>query len=114
MTKSEQNKAIADTILQQLGGLKFIVITGANSFSYGDNSLNFRLSSRMTKHKAQCMRITLNGKDLYDLELMKIRNFELKLVDKKTDIDAEALQRVFTEMTGLNTSIGQIKIVQRG
>jgi len=114
MTKSEQNKAIADTILQQLGGQKFIVMTGANSFSYGDNNLNFRLSSRITKHKAQCMRITLNGKDLYDLELMKIKNFELKLVDKKTDVDAEALQGVFTEMTGLDTSIGEVRMMRRG
>jgi len=35
-------------------------------------------------------------------------------VDKKTDVDAEALQGVFTEMTGLDTSIGEVRMMRRG
>lgn len=99
------SKDIAMTILAQLGGQRFVAMTGAHSFVYEGKALHFRLRSNITKQKAQGMKITLNGKDYYDLEMFKIENFEVVLLDKKNDVDVESLQNTFTEMTGLATRL---------
>ena len=42
---AEERKQIADTILEQLGGGRFILMTGAKDFSFGEaGELNFRLT----------------------------------------------------------------------
>lgn len=96
---------VPQTILAQLGGSRFIAMTGAKSFVGGERTLSFHLPSKITKHNAKAMRITLNDMDLYDLELLKMRKFEVTLVDKNQNIHVEDLRKTFTEMTGLDTSL---------
>lgn len=97
---------IAQTILRQLGGTRFIMMTGASKFVYGDNYLMFDLPSRMVKKNGQKMKITLNGSDTYKLELIKLIRFETKILDSSDHIYADNLGRVFTRITGLETSLG--------
>lgn len=57
---------IAETILEQLGGNKFVVMTGAKNFVKTDNSLKFFLPRRAGS-KVNLVTITLEN-DLYILE----------------------------------------------
>ena len=59
---------IAKTILQQLGGNKFVVMTGAKSLCGGENYLSFRIPGTMTRDRINYVKITLNSMDLYDVE----------------------------------------------
>lgn len=98
---------VPTTILQQLGGNRFKVMTGASSFAGDETMLSFRLPARMTKHRAWGMRIVLQQNDLYRLELLTMRDFEVKTVDLREDVFVENLCDTFTDMTGLDTSLGR-------
>jgi hypothetical protein len=98
---------VAKTILQQLGGRRFTAMTGASSFSGGERMLSFRLPARITKHRAWGMMVTLQADDLYTLELLRMKDFEVEKVDVRTDVFVENLRETFTDMTGLDTSLGR-------
>ena len=57
---------VAKTILNQLGGNKFVVMTGSKNFLAGENFLRMNLTKNLAK--AKWLKITLNGKDLYDMD----------------------------------------------
>lgn len=97
---------VANTILAQLGGGRFKAMTGASSFAGDERMLSFRLPRNMTKQRAWGMRITLQQNDLYHLELLKVEDFEVKVVDDRNDVFVENLRSTFTDMTGLDTSLG--------
>jgi hypothetical protein len=94
---------VARTILQQLGGSKFIAMTGAKGFVAETKYLKFSIGRN--KSGANTVIIRLNSKDLYDIELYKYRKLELKLSAKKTDVSVENLRNVFESMTELRTSL---------
>jgi len=99
MTKEEQ-KQIATTILSQLGGNKFKVMTGAKNFSYNDNGdLTFRFPRQ--KGLMYC-RVSLNSMDLYDMEFM---NNKGAVKVEYNGIYNDQLQELFTQATGLYTSL---------
>ena len=58
---------VAKTIYQQLGGNKFIAMTGAKKFVAEEYALMFQIP-RFGK-----IRIKLNGKDLYDVQFIKAK-----------------------------------------
>jgi hypothetical protein len=93
-------------MLQQLGGNRFKTMTGASSFAGDETMLSFRLPARMTKHRAWGMRIVLQDDDLYRLELLTMKDFEVQVVDRRDDVFVEDLRRTFTDMTGLDVSLG--------
>lgn len=92
-------------IMAQLGGNRFIAMTGAKNFlSHEDGALSFRLPGR----KINFMKITLKGKDLYDVEFGKVtagKTFTYKVVSSVPDVFCEDLQAIFTETTGLYTKL---------
>lgn len=96
---------VPTAILRQLGGNRFKTMTGASSFAGDETMLSFRLPARITKHRAWGMRIVLQPNDLYRLELLTMKDFEVKTVDRRDDVFVEDLRGVFTEMTGLDTSL---------
>lgn len=100
-----QKGAVAETILAQLGGRRFAVMTGAGSFASGDDQLTFRLPSKMVKDGGSAMRIILTPNDLYRLELLKIVDFECRIIDRRDDVHCEGLSEVFSDMTGLVTTL---------
>jgi len=97
---------IANTTLQQLGGNKFIAMTGANDFGVDGNTLSFKFPSRSG---ANYCRITLNSLDLYDMQFIRIRKVkgipQSKVVAEHNGIYADQLQTIFTKETGLYTSL---------
>ncbi len=99
------SKEIAQTILAQLGGKMFALMTGANSFTFDGPSLTFRIP-RTPKGGFRAVKITLNGNDLYDLTFYKIHG--TKVTEESTnDVYVDSLRFTFTENTGLYTSFGR-------
>lgn len=66
------NQEIANTILQQLGGRQFLMMTGAKQLVAIDNGIRFRIGRNGSK--ANMIKIILNGNDLYDMQFIKIGN----------------------------------------
>ena len=95
---------VAKTILAQLGGNKFLAMTGANSLASGENALSMRLPRNPKGINA--IRIELNGRDLYDLRTFKMRGFKAPTENlAATDVCCENLRETFERATGLLTSL---------
>jgi hypothetical protein len=95
-------KQTAQTILNQLGGNKFIAMTGAKNFVGSDSYLMFQLP--VNQIKGNKMKITVNA-DLYTVEVFKIRDVEVKTMASREMVYADQLRSVFTSITGLETSL---------
>jgi hypothetical protein len=100
---------IAHTIFEQLGGRKFIAMTGAKNFvSHSSiNSLSFKVPH--AAKKITYVEITLNERDLYDMEFRNVRftknGGKNELVEIHKDVFFDQLQEIFTSETGLYTSL---------
>ena len=95
------NKGIAETILSQLGGRMFIVMTGAKNILAHPDGLSFRIGRN--SHAVTQVKITLNREDLYDLDFGFIRKHEFRIKNSAKSVFAEDLQNVFTRFTGMDT-----------
>jgi len=108
-TTPSRNREIAQTIVNQLGGMnRLVAFTGANNFVAINNGVSFRIKNA----KANYIKITLNGKDLYDLEVGRIRGTTYKVVGKENDLYYDMLKREIEKLTGMYLSFGDGGIVQ--
>ena len=105
---SSSSKQVAQTIIEQLGGMgKLKAMLGAKFFSYHSDErggLNFRFRG---SRKANHIKITLTGKDLYDVVFTKImkKGLNIKKVKTFTDIYADQMKEILEEFTGLYLSL---------
>jgi hypothetical protein len=97
----------ANTIFQQLGGNKFAVMTGAKNLTGTDKTLSF--SIMRNAKKVTHVKITLNWKDLYDIEFVRVHKLKINPVSECKDVYFDELQRVFTKETGLDTRMPIIR-----
>lgn len=106
---------VADTILQQMGGNKFVVMTGSKNFVSDGNTLRMSLAKNCSK--ANRLEVTLDADDLYTMRFYK---YTAGRVNKKTwswiedkveevytvsGIWFDMLQSVFTQVTGMYTHL---------
>lgn len=94
---------VAHTILQQLGGNRFVVMTGAKQFGQTDTKLQFRLPR--AKNGINFVEIELNGLDLYNVKFMRVQKFTFTVKAQSLDVYAENLAQVFENATGLYTHL---------
>jgi len=107
---------VADTILRQLGGNKFIAMTGSCNFIADGNTL--RMTLRKNKSGANRLFITLvPGSDTYNMKFYKVTSERIDkitlaftegkvvLIDEYDDVFWEDLQNIFTRVTGLHTQL---------
>ena len=110
-------------IFQQIGGNKFLAMTGSKVKYYGyDKNGYVYLMIQLSKNqsKSQFLKIQLNGKDLYNMEFTRIKKtlnkeylaIGIKIYDEaieiiKTyeDIYCDQLQEIFTDITGMYTRL---------
>lgn len=113
------NTMIAETILQQLGGNKFVVMTGAKNFVALENGIKFNIGRNASK--ANTVKITVNGLDLYDIEFIKFTPYKItvnhktctvttreektEVIKTYNDCYCDMLQELFTEVTGMYTHL---------
>lgn len=106
---------VCRVILEQLGGNKFLAMTGAKNLVGDGNTLRMTLPKNGSK--ANRLWVTLNGKDLYDMRFFRYRQGRLDLrtgkfiEDKITDevvyndLFFDQLQEVFTQHTKMYTHL---------
>ncbi len=94
---------IANTILQQLGGGCFCVMVGAKFLTALENGISFKIMRNVSK--ATHVRITLNSKDLYDVEFIKCRGINISTVKQFNDVYADQLVSIFEQTTQLYTKL---------
>jgi len=94
-----------EIILQQLGGNRFIVMTGASQFAQDRTSLRFALPARAAKNRIRYCIITLAGDDTYDMEFGTAMGVRYRLVAERRGIYCDQLADVFTAETGLYTRL---------
>ena len=99
----ESGRNIAKTILQQLGGNKFIAMTGAKNLGFTNNGLQMKIG-RNSKGITHVI-ISLKSTDTYDVEFIKMRGVNRKVVKKLKGVYADQLGKIFTKFTGLRTRL---------
>ena len=96
--------SIARTILEQLGGNRFVAMTGAKNLVSGANSLQFSIG-RGAKHGINKVRVSLAPTDLYIVECFKLRGIDCKEISKTVAVPAESLRAIFTRETGMDCTL---------
>lgn len=98
---------VAKTILEQLGGRRFMAMTGAKNFMGSESALDFRLPAKsgFVKNGINHVRVVLTPMDTYVVIFNRIRDFKVTEVSKHEDIYAEDLQELFLRETGLDTHL---------
>ena len=102
--KESSGKQIAQTILQQLGGNKFIAMTGAKNLGFTNKGLQMKIG-RNAKGVTHVIIDLDRGKDLYNIEFVKIRGVKRTTVKKLKGVYADQLGKIFTKYTGLRTRL---------
>ena len=102
------NKRQAGEMLKQLGGNRFIMMTGAKNFGVGPKGAGFKIG-RNSKG-VNFVRIDLKN-DLYNMEFIQLRkkrgsmDVNMKVLKRVKGVYADQLQSVFTKHTGMYTSL---------
>ena len=116
---------VAEQILQQLGGREFLTVTGCKQLVYDESSLRMKLTKN--KSKANYLKITLGGNDLYEMLFFYYRPPKWVVKNGKVierpemheeiaryeEVYCDMLQDLFTGVTGLVTRMPKITF-QRG
>ncbi|GIU42791.1 hypothetical protein TUM4438_10170 [Shewanella sairae] len=105
MSLKTERQIIAETILQQLGGQRFIAFTGAKQFVAIENGLMFALPARLAREGVNKIRVLLDPNDTYTLEALKVnaRAGSVKTIGTESDIYCDSLTASFERLTGLYT-----------
>lgn len=109
-TEQEQRQfEVAAEILNQLGGRRFLAMTGANSFVYGTTEkgnvyIIFRYPG---SRKSNSCSIELTADDLYKVKFGKVTPAmtNSKIIAELDGVYNDQLQELFTEYTGLYTHL---------
>ena len=102
--------AIADTILEQLGGRRFIVMTGAKNIMSDGPALVFQLPRRTAKDGINVVKIAHDPSDTYTMTFSKQSDarggYRMTTVREIGGVYAGQLREIFESTTGLATSLG--------
>ena len=114
-----QGKEVDATILTQLGGRRFTAMTGSKNFMFADITESnpvFWLRMDLVRNKARVnrLKIYLNSDDTYTMCFYKqtIKNYTDVVIINEVKFECvycDQLQAIFTEVTGLYTSLGTMK-----
>ena len=88
-------------ILEQLGGNKFIAMTGATCYTDNNTLVVKFKGSRI----ANIMYITLNSLDLYDVKICKYVNMKINVIKEVQNAYSDMLKNIFESTTLLRTSL---------
>ena len=96
--------SVAKTILSQLGGNKFAVMTGAKNFVDCGDALSMRIGRNKTS--SNYLKVTLNSLDLYDMKFSRVspKGGE-RSITEYNNIFNDQLVEVFEKHTGMYTKL---------
>ena len=98
---------VAATILAQLGGRRFTAMTGAKNFIAGNDHLLFQLPAGFARDGINKVKVTLDWTDTYTVEFLRcnFRTRSVVTVSTHSGVYDDGLQRLFAEVTGLDTHL---------
>lgn len=99
---------VGQIILKQLGGSRFVAMTGARALMGMEDGLSFKLPSNFATDGINYIRIKLNVRDTYDVEFGKTRGMKYTEISKQEGIYNDSLRDVISETTGLALSLGSM------
>ncbi len=96
---------VAKEILNQLGGGKFIAMTGVKNLAGSEEALTMQLSKNISK--AKYLRIELNANDTYTMifRAAQTKDYQFPIVAIYEGVYNDMLQPLFTKVTGLETTL---------
>jgi hypothetical protein len=100
--------SVAHVILDQLGGKRFLSMTGAKNLAETADALGglaFRLPSRFAKNGINAVKITLDYSDTYVVKFLKIGSSKLTVVAQHDMVYCDQLAEIFESETGLYTHL---------
>ena len=100
-------KEIAGIIAEQIGNKAFVMM-GAKNLAFGVNKNNdVYLGFRIGRNSKgiNYIKITLNGKDLYDIEFGSIRKYQYKVKESFNDVFVDSLHGIIEKSTGMYLSL---------
>lgn len=102
--ENSEVKIIANTIFENLGGNKFLAMTGTKNLSYSqkDGCVNLTMHLKKNKISAKYLIINLEKTDTYTMVFLN-KNFEQ--VEKSENVYADQLQSMFQKITDLKTHL---------
>ncbi len=101
---TNDNMTVATTILSQLGGRRFIAMTGAKNLLADQNSLHMKLGSGCADGITH-MRVVLDADDTYTVIFFKVRGVKVAEVSHHVGVYADSLGDVIYNATGFYTSL---------
>ena len=104
--RENMSNNVAQTILAQLGGGKFLAMTGAKNLIAHESALSFKLPAGTSRDGSNYIKITLTAMDDYQIETLGVRGLKVTPKSFREGVYADNLQAVFTSVTGLDTSLG--------
>lgn len=100
---SNIDQTVATTILNQLGGRMFRMMTGARDFVFASDSLTCKLGAGA---KGSHLRITLDASDTYTVETLRIRGATVTTVAEASMVYVDSLMDVVESQTGFYLTMG--------
>lgn len=106
-SSKEQRLQVANTILMQLGGRRFSMMTGAKQFVAIERGLLFALPARLAKQGVNKVRIELEANDTYTVTALKVnaRRGDVIEVQCESMVYCDQLEATFERMTGVYTRL---------
>jgi len=110
VTVTNQQVEIAQTIMNQLGGRKFVAMTGAKDHVALESGVRFKIGRNATS----CNTVSIEydaSRDLYNMVFEKVsiskKTFDVsrKLIKRVDGVFCDQMQAIFTEVTGMYTSL---------
>lgn len=95
--------SVAQIIVDQLGGRRFVKMTGASKFGDTGNGVAFRIPANLTKNRINIVKVVLDANDTYTVKFMRMTTRELKTVSQFSTIYCDQLAELFESETGLYT-----------
>jgi hypothetical protein len=93
----------------QLGGQRFIAMTGAKFLLAPESALSFHLPSNLATNGINRVRIDLTAADLYDMTFIRARGLKVFYETKIEEVHCDQLRSIFTEATGFEVSLGSLR-----
>ncbi len=106
--EQELYREVAKIILKQLGGNKFLAMTGARDLAFSKGILGcgaFEFKIGKNGSKANKIMIELRPDDTYNMIFFIYRKMELKELDRYEIVYCDQLQELFTKYTGMYTRL---------
>lgn len=108
MMTAQELKQLPTTILSQLGGNQFVMMTGVKNIQFSGTDLTMKLPKCETK----ATHLTIHYEYEADLYSMIFKKFSMKdgvkVLEKIDGVYFDMLRSIFEQETGLRTSLEQV------